>query len=409
MEYYIFIRFKNKKKIFNLITLIYLKYICPKINSMKFIISSKEMQKKLQLLGGVLTNNPTMPILDYFLFQLDHETLKVTASDTQTSITASLTVESNDESEIAVPARILIDTLKQLPEQPITFHLNEEEENQQLEISTNYGHYSVAYEDADEFPRANILEEPQSISLPSNVLGEAISKTIFATGNDDLHEQMNGVFFEFKTDELRFVATDAHKLVRYKRTDLSSEEDFSFIMPKKPLNLIKSNLFEQEDNEVQIDYNKSNVKFLVNDIHMTCQLIEGQYPNYEAVIPNENPNMLVLDRTQFLSSLKRTSIFANKTTNQVRLKIAGAELNISTEDLDYSNQAKERLTCDYQGDDMEIGFNSKFLIEMLSNLTSKEVQLNMSLPNRAGILNPIDGLEEGEEITMLVMPVMLGS
>ena len=376
---------------------------------MKFIISSKEMQKKIQLLGGVLTNNTTMPILEYFLFQLDHETLKVTASDIQTTITASLSVESTDEAEIAVPARILIDTLKALPEQPITFHLNEDQENQQLEISTNSGHYSVAYEDAGEFPRAAVLEEPHSISLPSSVLGEAISKTIFATANDDLHEQMNGVFFEFKTDELRFVATDAHKLVRYRRTDLSSDEDFSFIMPKKPLNLIKSNLFEDGENEVQIDYNESNVKFLVDDIQMTCRLIEGQYPNYDAVIPSENPNVLVIDRTQFLSSLKRTSIFANKTTNQVRLKIAGAELKISTEDLDYSNQAEERLTCDYQGDDMEIGFNSKFLIEMLTNLSCKEVQLNMSLPNRAGILNPIDGVEEGEKITMLVMPVMLGN
>ncbi len=376
---------------------------------MKFIISSKEMQKKIQLLGGVLTNNTTMPILDYFLFQLEKDTLKVTASDMQTTITASLNVESQDEAEIAVPARILIDTLKALPEQPITFHSNDDEDNQQLEISTTSGHYSVAYEEADEFPRAVRLEDPQSISVPGSVLGEAISKTIFATANDDLHEQMNGVFFEFKTDELRFVATDAHKLVRYKRTDLSSEEDFSFIMPKKPLNLIKTNLFEGDENDVQIDYNESNVKFLIDDIQMTCRLIEGKYPNYEAVIPDENPNVMVIDRSQFLSSLKRTSIFANKTTNQVRLKIAGAELNISTEDLDYSNQAEERLTCDYQGDDMQIGFNSKFLIEMLSNLSCKEVQLNMSLPNRAGILNPIDGVEEGEEITMLVMPVMLGN
>lgn len=378
---------------------------------MKFIISSKEMQKKLQLLGGVLDNNSTMPILSYFLFELDHEALKVTASDIQTTITAHLHVESDDQAEIAVPARILIDTLKALPEQPITFHLNEDEENdnQQLEISTNSGHYSVAYESTEEFPRASNLEDPQSILVPNTLLGEAISKTIFATGNDDLHQQMNGVFFEFKTDELRFVATDAHKLVRYKRTDIAADNDFSFIMPKKPLNLIKSNLLEQDDDEVHIKYNETNAQFLMGDLEMTCRLIEGKYPNYEAVIPDENPNVLVIDRAQFLSTLKRISIFANKTTNQVRLKIAGAELNVSAEDYDYSNQAEERLTCDYQGDDIEIGFNSKFLIEMLSNLSSKEVQLNMSLPNRAGILNPVDGLEDGEEVTMLVMPVMLGN
>ena len=219
---------------------------------------------------------------------------------------------------------------------------------------------------------------------------------------------MSGVFFQFKEDGLTFVATDAHKLVKYSREDIQANEAAEFIMPKKPLNLLKGILAGSES-EVLIEYNDSNAKFTFDDTQLICRLIDGKYPNYEAVIPKENPNKLTIQRNQFLSSVRRVSIFSNKTTHQVRLKIAGAELNISAEDVDYSNKAEERLTCDYQGDDMQIGFNSRFLIEMLGNLTADEVMLEMSLPNRAGILTPVDGLDPGEKITMLVMPVMLNS
>lgn len=218
---------------------------------------------------------------------------------------------------------------------------------------------------------------------------------------------MNGIFFEFSTNEIKFVGTDAHKLVKYGRNDLSASEDAQFIMPKKPLNLLK-NILAGEEDEVLIEYNESNARFSFENFDLICRLIDGKYPNYEAVIPKENPNVLVIDRMQFLNSVRRVSIFSNKTTHQIRMKIAGTELKVSAEDIDYSNKAEERLVCDYQGDDMEIGFNSKFLLEMLNNLNADEVQLAMSLPNRAGILTPIDGLEEGESVTMLVMPVMLG-
>ncbi len=204
------------------------------------------------------------------------------------------------------------------------------------------------------------------------------------------------------------MATDAHKLVKYSRNDISASQTAEFIMPKKPLNLLKG-ILSGSDSEVPIEYNDSNARFTFEDTTLVCRLIDGKYPNYEAVIPKENPNKLVIDRGQFLSSVKRVSIFSNKTTHQVRLKIAGAELNISAEDVDYSNKAEERLTCSYQGDDMQIGFNSRFLTEMLSNLNANEVQLEMSLPNRAGILTPVDGLDEGEKVTMLVMPVMLNN
>jgi DNA polymerase-3 subunit beta len=306
---------------------------------------------------------------------------------------------------VALPARLLLDTLKTFPEQPLTFIVDD---NNTVEISSNHGKYALAYANGDEFPKAVALEDPSSTTLTGDVLATAISKTIFAAGNDDLRPVMSGVFFQFSTEGLTFVATDAHKLVKYTREDVSANQVAEFIMPKKPLNLLKGILAASED-DVTIEYNDSNAKFTFENTVLVCRLIDGKYPNYEAVIPKENPNKLTIDRMQFLNSVRRVSIFSNKTTHQIRLKIAGAELNISAEDIDYSNKAEERLTCDYQGDDMQIGFNSRFLTEMLNNLSSNEVQLEMSLPNRAGILTPIDGLDEGEQVTMLVMPVMLNN
>ena len=372
---------------------------------MKFIVSSSYLLKQLQVLGGITNSNNTLPILDNFLFQLDQNSLTVSASDLETTISSKLEVESSEKGTICIPARLLLDTLKTFPEQPLTFTV---EDNNTIEISSNHGKYALAYASGDEFPQAIELQDPSSTSLLGDVLATAISKTIFAAGNDDLRPVMSGVFFQFSTEGLTFVATDAHKLVKYSREDISASQTAEFIMPKKPLNLIKSILAGSEE-EVTIEYNDSNAKFSFNNTEMVCRLIDGKYPNYEAVIPKENPNVLKIERNQFLNSVRRVSIFSNKTTHQIRLKIAGAELNISAEDIDYSNKAEERLTCDYQGDDMQIGFNSRFLTEMLNNLNSDEVSLEMSMPNRAGILTPTDGLDEGELITMLVMPVMLNS
>src|SRR5210317_1838278 len=372
---------------------------------MKFIVSSSYLLKQLQLLGGVINNSNTLPILDNFLFELDQNKLIVSASDLETTMTSSLEVESEDKGSIAVPARLLLDTLKTFAEQPLTFVV---EDNNTVEISANNGKYAVAYADGSEFPNSISLPNPSSTKIEGDILANAISKTIFAAGNDDLRPVMSGVFFQFSTEGLTFVATDAHKLVKYTRADVAADQVAEFIMPKKPLNLLKGILAASED-DVTIEYNDSNAKFSFDNSELICRLIDGKYPNYEAVIPKENPNKLTIARTQFLNSVRRVSIFSNKTTHQIRLKIAGAELNISAEDTDYSNKAEERLTCDYQGDDMQIGFNSRFLTEMLNNLNSDDVQLEMSLPNRAGILTTIDGLDEGEQITMLVMPVMLNA
>ena len=372
---------------------------------MKFIVSSTYLLKQLQVLGGVINNSNTLPILDNFLFELNESELIISASDLETTMSSKLTVESDNSGSIAVPARLLLDTLKTFPEQPLTFVV---EDNHTIEISSNHGKYALAYADGNEFPKSVTLEDANATTLNGDILATAINKTIFAAGNDDLRPVMSGVFFQFSTEGLTFVATDAHKLVKYSREDVSASEVTEFIMPKKPLNLLKGILAASDEN-VTIEYNDSNAKFSFENVELICRLIDGKYPNYEAVIPKENPNKLTIDRNQFLNSVRRVSIFSNKTTHQIRLKIAGAELNISAEDIDYSNKAEERLTCDYQGDDMQIGFNARFLTEMLNNLTSDVVQLEMSLPNRAGILTPVDGLDEGEQVTMLVMPVMLNN
>jgi DNA polymerase-3 subunit beta len=233
-----------------------------------------------------------------------------------------------------------------------------------------------------------------------------ISKTIFATGNDDLRPTMTGVLFEFSPEKLNFVATDAHKMVKYERNDLKAEKETQFIVPKKPLQILK-NYIAGADAEVAVTYDDRNVKFNFDNIELISRLINGQYPNYNAVIPKENPNVLVIDRQYFLDVAKRIAIFANKATHLIRLDIAGSELKVSAEDLEFSNKAEERLTCNFQGDDMAIGFNSKFLIEILSNLESDEISINMSVHSRAAIMHPIDGLDEGEHITMLIMPLQL--
>ena len=371
---------------------------------MKFIVSSSQLLRQLQVLGGVINSNNTLPILDNFLFEISENQLKVSASDLETTMTAVVAIESDSTGSIAISARLLLDTLKTFPDQPLTFKT---EGDSIIEISSDQGKYDMAYFGGDEFPKSVSLESPSKTIVPSNILATAISKTIFAAGNDDLRPVMSGVFFQFSTDNLTFVATDAHKLVKYTRTDVTADKTAEFIMPKKPLNLLKGVLGGQED--VVIEYNDANAKFTFENFVLICRLIDGKYPNYEAVIPKENPNKLTVDRASFQNSVRRVSIFSSKTTHQIRLKMAGTELNISAEDLDFSNKADERLNCDYQGDDMQIGFNSRFLSEMLSNLTSSEVLIEMSLPNRAGILTPIDGTDEGEKITMLVMPVMLNN
>lgn len=375
---------------------------------MKFIVSSSSLLKQLQSISGVLNSSNTLPILDNFLFEIDKGQLTISASDLETTMTTVLAIESKDAGNIAIPAKLLLDTLKTFPEQPLTFSIDPKKYS--IEISSDYGKYKLTGHNGDEFPRVPKMEAASSMELPAEVLASAINKTIFATGNDELRPVMSGVFLQLAADNITFVATDAHKLVRYRRTDVASPASASFILPKKPLNLLK-NLLSNPANDaiLRIEYNKTNAFFQFGNTSLICRLIDGKYPNYEAVIPKENPNQLVVDRQAILGSIKRVSIFSNKTTHQVRLRISGSELNISAEDLDFANEANERLTCQYSGEDMEIGFNSRFLMEMLNNLQSDEIHLEMSAPNRAGLVFPGKAETDGEDILMLVMPVMLNN
>ena len=372
---------------------------------MKFIVSSASLLKELQKLGGIINSTNTLPILDNFLFEVNKNNLIITASDLETTFSSIINVDSELDSMVALPARLLLDTLKTFPEQPLTFLKTEKNT---VEISANNGKYAIAYAGGEEFPKAPQVNDSKTIQIKSNTLHTAINSTLFASGNDDLRPVMSGVFFQFSSEALTFVATDAHKLVKYSRTDIKAEETAEFIMPKKPLQLLKVILHGSE-NDVSIEYNDTNAQFRFGDSTLTCRLIDGKYPNYEAVIPKENPNQMQINRVNFLNSVKRVSIFSNKTTYQIRLKIAGTALQISAEDFDYSNSAEQRIDCEYQGEDIKIGFNSRFLIEMLNGLDCNNVKLSMSLPNRAGLLTPLDNTEEGESITMLVMPVMLNS
>lgn len=370
---------------------------------MKFIVSSSQLLKQLQGISGVLNSSNTLPILDNFLFEVKSNELIVSASDLETTMTTQISnTEASEEGNIAIPAKLLMDTLKTFSDQPLTFLVDKN--NFGIEIGSDNGKYKLAGQNGDEFPKTPAMENPSSTILSSTILSKAINKTLFATGNDELRPIMSGVFCELSAEGCTFVATDAHKLVKYVRTDATAKSTASFILPKKPLTLLKNTLGSEE---VNIKYNETNSHFSFGNIQLVCRLIDGKYPNYEAVIPKENPNVLAVDRVAFYNAVRRVAIFANKTTHQIRLKVAGTELSISSEDLDFSNEAYERLSCQYTGEDMEIGFNSKFLMEMVNNLTSEQINIEMSAPNRAGILIPQDGQEEGEQTLMLVMPVML--
>ncbi|MEN9700376.1 MAG: polymerase subunit beta [Bacteroidota bacterium] len=370
---------------------------------MNFIASSTTLLRHLQSISGVLNTSNTLPILDNFLFEIVDGQLSASASDLETTMMTKLEVQSESDGKIAIPAKLLLDVLKNLPDQPCTFKVNPS--NFQIEIAYDNGKSRMVGFNGDEFPKVPELAGKSAIKLAGEVLSKAINKTLFATGNDDLRPVMSGVYCQFSGSEITFVATDAHKLVRYRRTDAQASGSSAFILPKKPLNLLKGNLRGEE--EVLLEYNESNAVFTFNDLVLVCRLIDGKYPNYEAVIPKENPNVLTIDRGQLLSSIKRVSIFSNKTTHQIKLKLAGSELSLFAEDIDFANEASERLTCNYDGDDMEIGFNSRFLMEMLGNIDADEIKLSMSEPSRAGLLTPSRHDNEHEDILMLVMPVML--
>lgn len=370
---------------------------------MKFIVNSSYLLKQLSYINGVITTNPVVPILENFLFEIDKNHLTVTASDLQTSMITEITVESKERGNIAVPARILLDTLKNLPDQPVTFSIDET--TYSIELSSDNGRYKLSGENATDFPKVPSVSNDFSASVSSDVLSRAINNTIFATSSDELRPAMTGVYVNLGEKSTTFVSTDGHRLVRYRRTDVKSESGSTIIIPRKALNLLKATL-PTENTDVTIDFNTANAFFKFGTIRMICRLIDERFPDYENVIPASSTIKMTISRGDFLSSLKRISIYANKTTHQVRLKITGSELQVSAEDLDFSNEANERLSCEHEGEDIEIGFNARFMIEMLSNLDTDQIRLNMSAPNKAGVILPVEK-DKDEDILMLVMPVML--
>ena len=372
---------------------------------MNFIVSSSYLLKNLSSISGVITSNPVVPILENVLFEIENGNLLITASDLQTSVMVELQVESKENGSVAIPAKILIDTLKNLPEQPVTFSIDEN--NYNIEINSDNGRYKLAGENSADFPKVPEISDGYSFTVNANTLALAIGNTIFSTSTDELRPAMTGVFFRLSSNSCTFVSTDGHRLVKYIRTDISGDEvDHDMIIPRKSLNLLKSIIPSDVKNIINVEFNASNAFFSNDNIKLVCRLIDERYPDYENVIPSDNSNSIEVDKSEILSSLKRISIYANKTTNQVRLKVSGSEILISAEDLDFSNEANERISCEHDGDDIEIGFNAKFLIEILSNIHSDKVIFKLSEPNRAGLVLPED-IEDEEDLTMLVMPVML--
>ena len=373
---------------------------------MKFILSSLKLLKAIQALSGVINSSNTLPILDDFLFDIAEDELKITASDLETTMTVSIKPDMVEgKGQVTIPARLLIDVMKNFPDIPVSFNIDEA--TLAIEITTGEGRYKMVGHKSDEFPQVPVIAEPSVWDIPADVLACGFEKTIFATGNDEIRPIMTGVFMAMSDTCLTFVATDAHKLVRYRRMDVKSDAAASFIVPKKPINQLKNILAGRADEPVHVEFNNTNASFTFGEYKLICRLIEGRYPNYEAVIPTTNPNKLIVDRQLLNAAIKRVAIFSSKATHQIRFKISGQELVLTAEDLDYSNEAKERLTCNYSGEDMEIGFSSKFFQEMLANLSQNEIQLEMSAPNRAGIITPVDNQNADEDILMLLMPVML--
>jgi DNA polymerase-3 subunit beta len=371
---------------------------------MKFIVSSNSLLKHLQQISGVINANTVLPILEDFLFDIQDKKLSVTATDLETVMRVQMDIESKANGKVCIPAKILLDSLKNIADQPLTFTIDK---NFGVEITSDNGKYKVMGENPDNFPKEPSADDTTGFSMSSGGLVTAINKSLFAVSNDDLRPAMTGVFFELSKDGVQFVATDAHRLVRYKRTDTKASKTDSFIVPKKPLNLLK-NALPDNDDEISVSYNANHLFVSHGDVQMICRLIDARFPDYKVVIPAENPYHLTVNKADFQNALRRVSVFSNKSTNQVALSISGSELQMAAQDVDFSFEGNERMSCQYNGEDIQIAFNAKFLIEMLNAADTEEVRVELSTPTKAGLIKPSEQAE-GEDLLMLVMPLMLNN
>src|SRR6478672_1046126 len=367
---------------------------------MKFIASASSLLKHLQQISGVINANTVLPILEDFLFDIQDKKLSISATDLETVMRVQMDVESKANGKVCIPSKILIDSLKNISDQPLTFNIDK---NYAVEITSDNGKYKVMGENPDNFPKEPVADDVNSFTMSSTALVTAINKSLFAVSTDDLRPAMTGVFFEMTKDNIQFVATDAHRLVRYKRTDVKCPKTDSLIVPKKPLSLLKSALPDNED-ELTISYNSNHLFVLHGSTQMSCRLIDARFPDNKVVIPVDNPYKLTVNKSDFQGALRRVSIFSNKSTNQVVVSISGSELQLAAQDVDFSFEGTERMKCQYNGEDLQIAFNAKFLIEMLSAAETEEVVIELSTPTKAGIIKPTE-TDEDEELLMLVMPL----
>lgn len=371
---------------------------------MKFIVSSTGLFSHLQAISRVINSKNSLPILDCFLLELTDGTLSITASDSETTLATSIEVNEHEgDGRFAVNSKTILDALKEIPEQPLTFEVNEN-----LEIIVKYqnGKYSLMGQNADEYPQtANLGGNAVHVTLGAPVLMNGINRSLFATADDELRPVMNGVYFDITTEDITFVASDGHKLVRNKTYKARGNEKAAFILPKKPATLLK-NLLPKEMADVQIDFDDRNAVFTLENYTMTCRLIEGRYPNYNSVIPQNNPHKATIDRAAFVSALKRVSVFSSAASSLIKLRLDMNTIQISGQDIDFSTSAEETLMCQYEGNPMSIGFKSTFLIDILNNMASQEVVFELADPSRAGVIVPVEQNEE-EDLLMLLMPMML--
>jgi DNA polymerase-3 subunit beta len=375
---------------------------------MKFVVSSSGLLSHLQAISRAIASKSPMPILDNFLFSLEGQKLTITASDTEVTMITSMDLETTDgEGTIAMPSKILLETLKKFPEQPLNFEINEE--TMAVDIVTEKGKFSVVGQNGDDFPALPQIDEEKAskLQISADTLLTGIVKTLFATADDELRPVMNGILFEFTPDNMTFVASDSHKLVRYQRLDVKTDYEASFILPKKPAGLLK-NVLPKEDGDVAVAFDDQNAYFTMQNYRLVCRLVEGNYPSYNAVIPQDNPNKVVVDRVDLFNTLGRVSLFASQASNLVKLHLGANEMVISAQDLDFSISAHEKLGCQYDGDEMEIGFKSGFLADILENISSSDIVLELSDPARAGIFVPFDKSENEDEL-MLLMPMMINA
>ncbi len=372
---------------------------------MKFIVSSTALFSHLQAISRVINSKNALPILDCFLFELEDGKLSVTVSDSETTMVTSLEVnESDANGRFAVGAKTILDALKEIPEQPLSFEVNAET----YEISVQYqnGQYSVVGQNADEYPQpASLGNNAVRLEMNAGLLLTGINRAIFATADDELRPVMNGVYFDITTEDITFVASDGHKLARSKTMAAKGSERAAFILPKKPTGLLK-NLLPKEAGTVIIEFDDRNAVFTLENYRMVCRLIEGRFPNYNSVIPQNNPHKITVDRLQLISALKRVSVFSSQASSLIKLRVQENLIIISAQDIDFSTSAEESLVCQYQGTPMSIGFKSTFLIDILNNIASTDVIIELADPSRAGVIVPLEQ-EENDDLLMLLMPMML--